>query len=452
MPTKQVKNPVTLYSHNFLPGRFFRRLPMSLTELKCRHASPRGKAYRLNDADGLFLDVRPSGKRVWRQRCYLNGLEKILTIGNYPSFSLVKAREKRDAVREEIAAGQDPCAAVQESKQLAKYVNAQTFELVACEWLEAYKARWIEKHYQTMLSRLERHVFPSLGRMPVSKITPPMIYACVRKIEERNSNELARRVLNIISQVFRYAVVTGRAQSDQTKDLRGALIPYSKGHFAAISVDELPELLQKLRSNEARLLRPTMIAMWLMLLTFVRTSELLQARWEEIDLEKAVWRIPAERMKMRKPHIVPLATQAVTLLWELETKTKRPDDWVLPNYVFPSVTRRGKPLSSTCLLMALRRMGYYKRMTGHGFRALAMSAIKEKLGYRHEVVDRQLAHVPKNNVDKAYDRAEFRDERAVMMQDWADYIDSAGKEDGQSGTVNPRPGRGSYPSRLSRAP
>ena len=399
---------------------------MSLCELDCRHAKPSAKAYKLKDREGLYLDIRPTGKRIWRQRYKIGGKEKVLTHGAYPAVSLVKAREKRNAAKEKISQGIDPGLIKQQDKRLEKYESAQTFELVAREWLDEYKTRWAERTHDITLSRLEKNVFPFLGNMPVSKITPPLIFACVRKIEERKTNELARRVLRAIGQVFRYAVVTGRAESDQTKDLRGALFPHRSGHFASISIEELPELLHKLNLNTGRLYRQTTIAMWLMIFTFVRTSELLEARWEEFDLDKAEWHIPAERMKMKLPHFVPLSKQVVTLLRELETITKKPEltDPRYPAFVFPSITRRSKPLSNTTLLMALRRMGYYRRMTGHGFRALAMSTIKEKLGYRHEVVDRQLAHLAKSKIDQAYDRAQFIDERKVMMQNWSDFVET----------------------------
>lgn len=398
---------------------------MPLTELECRHAKPLSKPYKIVDAEGLYLDVRTTGKKVWRQRYMMNGREKILTHGRYPQVSLVKAREKRNEAKESLSKGQDPTHIKLEEKHLAQYKAGQTNEVVALEWLEAYRTTWSEKHYETIKSRLECNVFPMLGSFPMSDTTPPMIFACVQTVERRRGSEVALRVLNYVSQYYRYGVRTGRALADPTRDLRGGLKPAQRSHFASIKVEELPDLLEKMRSNSARLLRPTMIAMWLMLLTFVRTKELLHAQWPEFDLEKGEWHIPAERMKMRKPHFVPLPKQAVALLRELETLTMRRETEVTsqPQYLFPSVTRRGQPLSNTSLLMALRRMGYYKRMTGHGFRALAMSAIKEQLGYRHEVVDRQLAHEPRNSIDKAYDRADFKAERKVMMQDWANYID-----------------------------
>jgi len=399
---------------------------MSLSDLACRYAKPQDRPYKMYDSAGLFLEVRPTGKCFWRFKYRLHDKEKVLTIGKYPSTSLVKAREKRDVALEKLDNGIDPAAEKKKDRLLAKYKAVQTFERVARQWHEEYKERWSKRHGETMLTRLQNHVFPYLGNMPMTEIKPPIIYACVKRIEDRKNSEMAKRVLQIIGQVFRYAVLTGRAEDDLTRNLRGGLKPYEKGHFAAISIDELPAFLEKLNKNEVRLYRQTYLAMKLMLLTFVRTSELIQARWSEFDFENAVWNIPAERMKMRRPHSVPLSSQSIAILRELEALTKRPQDAKcdLPDFVFPSVTKRGKCMSNCTLLMALRRLKYNNRMTGHGFRALAMSSIKERLGYRHEVVDRQLAHYPRNKLDRAYDRAEYLPERTIMMQQWGDYIES----------------------------
>jgi len=240
----------------------------------------------------------------------------------------------------------------------------------------------------------------------------------MRKIEERKAYHMTRRVLQIIGQIMRYAVVTGRADRDFTPDLKGALKKYKKGHYAAIDADELPNLLQAIYKNEPRLYKQTILAIKLILLTFVRTSELINATWDEFDFENKIWRIPAQRMKMRLPHIVPLSKQVNDILEELGNAYGR------KGYILPSIVNWKKPISNNTILSGLGRLGYKGIMTGHGFRALAMSTIKEKLGYRHEVVDRQLAHLPKSLIDQAYDRAMFLPDRTKMMQEWADYIDS----------------------------
>ena len=279
------------------------------------------------------------------------------------------------------------------------------------------KEKWNPIYRDNILHRLELDIFPEIGCQPIKDIPPPQVLDAMRKIEKRGAHEMARRALQTTGQIFRYAVATGRAESDPTRDLKGALKPFKRGHFAALDSKELPEFLKVLNKNDARLFPQTIRAVRLLMLTFVRTGELIGAQWSEFDFEAGLWEIPAERMKMKKAHIVPLSRQAQALFLEQKELTGQ-WEWVFPNQVRPK-----KSMTNNTVLMALRRMGYQGKMTGHGFRALAMSTIKEKLGYRHEVVDRQLAHVPANQVDKAYDRAQFITDRTKMMQEWADYLD-----------------------------
>jgi integrase len=390
---------------------------MSLCDLDCRHAKPKDKAYRLTDSGGLYLDVMPTGKRIWRYRYKFYGKEKLLTIGPYPTNSLLKARDKRDAARAALDNGIDPAQQKQEQKKLARFQQAQTVELVALDWHQYNYDTWTPKHAGHILNRLKQNVFPVIGNQPIVSLTVQHILACLRKIEDRGSPYMARRVLQIMGQVMRYAVVTGRAERDITTDLKGSLKRYKKGHYAAISSDALPQLLKAIDQNEPRLFRQTIFAIRLIMLTFVRTSELINATWDEFDLDKAMWTIPAPRMKMRVAHCVPLSRQVMIILSELKERYGE------ERYILPSSVRGNKPISNNTILKGLGRLGYEKTMTGHGFRALAMSTIKEKLDYRHEVVDRQLAHLPRSVVDQAYDRAQFLPERTRMMQEWADYID-----------------------------
>lgn len=391
---------------------------MQLSDFACRNAKPQPRIYKLFDGGGLYLEVMPKGSKNWRLKYRYLGKEKRISFGSYPQVSLLKAREEREAAKKELKNGNDPSALRQQELRLAKYNAQQTFELIAREWHKEYYDRWSEGHAKDILRRLEADVFTQIGRMPISQVTAPVIYSCVKKIEDRGAQELARRALQMIGQVFRYATITGRAQRDLTIEIRGALKKQNKGHYASIKVGQLPDLVKALNANEARLYRQTILSIKLLMLTFVRTRELIEAPWSEFDLEKSVWNIPAERMKMRNPHIVPLSRQAVEMLKELQgINGKR-------KYILPSISKPNKPMSNNTILKALERMGYGGEMTGHGFRSLAMSAIKEKLNYRHEVIDRQLAHLPRNKVDRAYDRAEFLEERTKMMQDWADYIDS----------------------------
>lgn len=393
---------------------------MKLTDTKCRNAKPAVKAYKLPDGHGMYLEIMPHGSKLWRMkyRHPITRKENRISLGSYPEVSLQEAREKLYAARKQHAAGIDPAQAKKDVLRHARLNAGNTFENVAREWHEHNKGKWSESYSSDQLRRLEADIFPQMGYRPIADITSPEVLEVIRKIENRGAHELARRAMQTCGQIFRYAVGTGKAASDPTRDLQGLLKPSKKGHFAALDAKALPEFLAALNKNEARLYAQTLRAMRLLMLLFVRTSELIGAKWEEFDLDAGVWEIPAERMKMKRPHIVPLSRQAVAILKEQKELTGK---W---SWVFPNIGKPLKHMSNNTILVALKRMGYKGRMTGHGFRALAMSTIKEKLGYRHEVVDRQLAHAPRNKVDAAYDRAQFLDERKVMMQDWADYIDT----------------------------
>lgn len=390
---------------------------MPLTDLDCRHAKPKDKAYRMFDGGGLYLDVMATGKRIWRIRFKFLGKEKLLTLGTYPRVSLLAARTQLEKTKQTLEAGIDPAQEKRKEKQLARFKQAQTFELVALEWHQYNYDTWSPKHAAHIKNRMKQNLFPAIGSQPISTITIQHLLACLRKIEDRGRYYMARRILQIMGQIMRYAVITGRVERDLTVDLKGALKRYKKGHYAAITSDELPKLIKAIETNDARLYKQTVLALKLIMLTFVRTSELINATWEEFNLDKAIWLIPAERMKMRVAHQVPLSKQVIEILNELK------DLYGADGYILPSSVRNNKPISNNTILKALGRMGYEKTMTGHGFRALAMSTIKEILGYRHEAVDRQLAHLPRNAIDQAYDRAQFLPDRIKMMQEWADYID-----------------------------
>lgn len=393
---------------------------MALTDKDCKAAKGKKTSYKLTDANGLYLHVMPNGARYWRYKYRFLKKQKVFAIGVYPETTLAEAREKHRAAHKLVAAGQDPSAHKQENKR-QQVLNAEnTFEAIAREWFEHSKDVWSENHAGTVIRRLEQDVFPVIGRKPIRDITPPMMLDVVRGIERRSAFEMARRALQMSGQVFRYAIVNGKAERDPTQDLKGALKPYKKGHYAAMEAKDLPEFLAKLGRNEGRLFPTTRHAIEILMLTFVRTGELIKSEWKEFDLDEGVWMIPASRMKMRKDHIVPLSRQVIERLKQLQELNGH------RAHVFPSQRSPRNHMSNNAILVALDRMGYRGVHTGHGFRALAMSTIKEKLGYRHEVVDRQLAHAPGNQVDKAYDRAQFLDDRKKMMQDWADYLDNAG--------------------------
>lgn len=392
---------------------------MPLTELACKNAKPKDKAHKLTDGDGMYLEILPAGGKYWRMKYRYLGKEKRLAIGVYPEIGLAEARSIREEARRKLRAGEDPSFAKQEQRRILKLNAENTFEAIAREWHQHQKDRWSENHASTIIRRLEGDVFPEIGNIPVRDVSPPRVLKVIQQIQkQRNAHEIARRALQYISSVFRYAIMTSRAESNPCDALKGAIKPTKKGHYAAMEINELPEFLEILHRNDARLFLQTRLAVEMMLLTFVRTGELIEAKWTEFDIEEKIWTIPAERMKMRQSHLVPLSDQVLKILDELQRLNGNKE------YIFPSQRNPKKPMSNGAILMALDRMGYRGKHTGHGFRALAMSAIKERLDYhRHEVVDRQLAHAHRNQVDAAYDRAKFLDERKIMMQEWADYLD-----------------------------
>ena len=370
---------------------------------------------------GLYLELHKNGGKYWRLKYRFNGKEKRLALGVFDTVSIIEAREKRDEAKKILSQGKDPLQERKKDKAAAQQNSENTFEAIALEWYENRKDIWKPRYADEVIKRLKEDIFPEIGSYPIKEIEPPLLLQTIRKIEARGAYDLAKRQLQKCGEIFRYGIATGRAVRDPSSDIKEALKPTKKEHFAALDPEELPEFLKDLGQNRARLYTTTINAMKLMLLTFVRTKELIEATWDEIDFERKRWVIPAERMKMGKEHIVPLADQVIEILKEQkEIAGKWP-------HLFPSPNKPRQSISNNTILVALKRMGYQGRMTGHGFRALAMSTIKERLGYRHEVVDRQLAHVPKSKIDRAYDRARFLDERTVMMQEWADYIDQLSK-------------------------
>ena len=394
---------------------------MKLNDITCRTAKPfdppSKTPRKLADGEGLYLWVMPNGKKYWRLKYRFNGKPKELAIGVYPEISLKEARDKKAEARKLVAEGKDPTLEKKKHKIMAQEDASNTFESIAREWYENRKDNWRPRYADEVINRLENDIFPQIGNYPIKDIEPPLLLQVIRKIESRGAHELAKRQLQKCGEIFRYAIACGKAIRDPSADIKEALKPVKKEHFASIEIRELPAFLKTLERNDARLYQSTRNAIYLILLTFVRTNELINARWDEIDLERKEWIIPADRMKMGKDHIVPLSRQATEIL---KNQKVLAGHWPL---VFPSNVRPQKSISNNTILGGLKRLGYQGKMTGHGFRALAMSAIKQELGYRHEVIDRQLAHQPKSKVTKAYDRAEFLDERRKMMQDWADYID-----------------------------
>lgn len=397
---------------------------MPLTDPAVRNAKPGIKPtgeptenpYKIADAGGMYLEVYPNGSKYWRMKYRYAGKEKRLALGVYPEVTLKEARNRRDDARKLLAEGTDPSQAKQAEKRARKLSAANTFEGVAREWYSKQAHIWVKTHAADVLRRLEANAFPAIGHRPINEIEPPELLMMARKIETRGAHDLAHRVLQVCGQVFRYGVATGRCSRDPVPDLRGALTPHVKQHQAAVKPEELPDLIRAINTYDQTGDRQTMLALKLLALTFVRTNELIGAEWIEFNLDNALWVIPAARMKMKNEHVVPLSEQAVAILHELQPMAGG------SRFVFPG-RHRDKPISNNTMLFALYRLGYKGKMTGHGFRAVASTSLNE-MGFRPDVIERQLAHCERNEVRGAYNRAEYLQERRGMMQHWGDYLDA----------------------------
>lgn len=388
-----------------------------LSNVLCKSVTSEGRKIRkLPDGGGLYLWVFADGSKYWRLRYWLAGKEKSLSLGVYPFVSLKEARAKRDDQRKVLADNLDPSA----ERKAAKYksylaTGINSFETVANEWYAKQKHTWVPHHASDVLRRLESNIYPSLGKRPIADIEAPELLAALNKIEERGAHDLAHRVLQVCGQVFRYGIATGRCKHDLSADLRGALTPHKKQHQAAVRPEELPDLLRAIATYDDIGDKQTRLALQLLAHTFVRTNELIGAQWTEFDLDKALWVIPAARMKMKTAHVVPLSQRALSILAELKEIACG------SRLVFPGRNPQ-KPISNNTMLFALYRVGYKGRMTGHGFRAVA-STILNETGFNPDVIERQLAHCERNEIRGAYNRAEYLGERTRMMQYWSDYLE-----------------------------
>lgn len=394
---------------------------MKLTAQTCKTAKPKEKQYKLFDGGGLYLLVRPNGTKLWQLSYRYLQKQKTLSIGQYPIISLAEAREARDKAKKLLAQDPpiDPMEQKKENKRLAQRNTENNFKAVALEWHAINTERWSKNYASKVLKGLELNVFPFIGHRPIAEITPPeLLNDVLRNIERRGSLDIAGRTRQICGQVFRYAIQTGRCEWNAAENLKGALKTNKKEHFRTIDSKELPEFLRALERNEARLYERTRRAVWLSLYTFCRPKEIRMARWEDIDFDEAVWSIPAEIMKMRRPHIVPLSHQAIEILKEQYQEVQ----YINSPWVFPSQNRPRNPMSDGTVNKAIKRLGYGKDMVAHGFRALARTTIREKLKYDSEIIERQLAHKASGALGDAYDRTQFLDERTEMMQAWSDYI------------------------------
>ncbi|WP_374531740.1 tyrosine-type recombinase/integrase [Acinetobacter sp.] len=383
-----------------------------LTDAQIRKIKPLEKKKRYADEKGLYLEVTPAGGKFWRVKYRFNGRESTLTIGSYPEISLAQARRARDEARIQLYKSIDPNAVKNQKLQQAN--ESILFKSLAIEWMEDRRAVIKEATYLRDLSVFEKDLFPALGNMPIDQIKGKDVLACAKKIEERGAQEMAKRSIPLVGRIFRFAIRKGIIENDPTPHLQEALKPRKVKHMARLDIAEFPAFLDRMDRYHGNLIIKS--ALQLMTLTFVRTAELRLMEWSEIDFENQLWRIPAHKMKMALPHIVPLSKQALEILELIRPITG------IKQYVFYNYST-AKPISSNALLCAIRTMGYNGRMTGHGFRGLASTTLHEQ-GYMHDAIEVQLAHKVGNAVSQAYNHAQHMDYRIKMMQEWSDFIDS----------------------------
>ena len=396
-----------------------------LTDKAIRAAKTKPKDYKLADGGGMYLLVRQSGAKYWRLKYRFAGKEKTLALGVYcdqsgkvtgDNIKLAKARKLRDEAKILINEGIDPSLERKKSANALHQKQLTTFEAVAHEWLALKKHEWSGDHAHDVQRSLELDVFPDLGQLPITDIDSPLLLKCLERIQKRNALETTKRIRQRCSGIFRFAQIKGLCTEDPAEPLKDVLLSPKPKHLAAVPLEEFPALLKALDNYECEPL--TRYATNLLMLTFVRTGELIGARWEEIDFKKEVWTIPAERMKRKREHFVPLSTQAMDLLKSLNNITGHRD------YLFP---KRGKPrehMSNATILRVIERIGYKGRMTGHGFRTLASTALNESQQFNSDAIEQQLSHEESNEVRAAYNRAKHKPERIKIMQWWADYIEN----------------------------
>ena len=396
---------------------------MPLTDTRIRQSKPKDKPYKLTDGGGLHLEVRPTGAKLWRLRYRLAGKENVYAIGRYPEVDLKGARSDRDAAKKIIKEGVHPShkRKLDRIRQTSEHSN--TFSAVANEWLERNAAHWTARTYKQRQKVLENDVFPHIGSLPVSQVTPAHVLTIVQRVEKR-APTMAMIVNQSIGAICRYAVVTLRADIDPTAPLQGSLKPWQTRHRKPLSASELPAFLQAVDDYPGQFGNKT--ALMLMLLTLVRTTELIEATWSEFDLEQGLWTIPAVRMKSREAHRVPLSHQAIDLLKRLHGVSGHRE------FLFPNRSDPRRPASRGVLWKAVASLGYEGKFSPHGIRATGSTMLNE-MGFRADVIERQLAHAERNKVRASYNRADYLDERRQMMQTWADFLDT--QIDGNNVTI-----------------
>lgn len=400
-----------------------------LTEVYLRAVKSSGKLERHADTGGLYLEVQPSGSKLWKWKYRFGGRENRLSFGDWPTISLKEARGKRDDAKKLLLQGVDPRTTFsvrrkkKTSSEKTAHLAGRTFENVARAWVADRLPIWSQRHAETVVDRLVANVYPEIGNTPIAALEPVDVLGLVKKIEARGAKEVAKRVLGICSLIFRYAVAMQLVPSDPCRDLSGALAPRVKSHFAALTTGgDAGELMRRIDNYQGTAV--VRAALVFSALTFCRPGPIRHAEWSEIDFSGRQWIVPAVKMKLTKemklrkePHIVPLATQAMELLSKMQHFTGR------GQYIFPNPRNKDLPMSENAVNMALKRMGYEDLMTAHGFRSMASTLLNEA-GYRLDVIEAQLAHTSADKIRAIYNRAQYMEERRKLMQDWANMLDS----------------------------
>lgn len=387
---------------------------MPLTDLEIRRSKPREKPYTLNDGSGLSLLIEPNGSKGWRFRYRFDGKPKMLSLGTYPLVSLTDARQKRDEAKKLVASGINPSDVRKRDKQERQNEIGNTFEAIAREWYEKRTDRWSAGYAEEMMKTFETDVFPFIGGRPIAEIKPMELMGVLSRLDERGATEKLRKVRQRCGEVWRYAIVTGRAEYNPAPDLVSAFVPHKKEHYAFLKHEELPEFFRTLNTYSGSIV--VKLAMRLQVLTGLRPGELRQGEWAEIDFEKRLWEVPPSRMKKRRPHCVPLSAQAIAILEQLKPITGH------YQFIFPGRIHHSKPMSEMAMNVLIRRIGYAGRVTGHGFRH-TMSTILHEQGYNTAWIETQLAHVDKNSIRGTYNHAQYLDGRREILQWYADYMD-----------------------------
>lgn len=394
---------------------------MKLTARQVDTSKPKDKPYKLSDGGGLYLLVNPNGSRYWRLKYRIAGKEKLLALGVYPDVTLAEARQKRADAKKVLAAGGDPVQEKQEEKQAKEQAVANSFERLAMEWHSHKSTSWSEGYAEHLLMYLKKDIFPFIGQKAITDISQVEMLNVLRKMEQRGVLDKLKKTRQACRQIFTYAIITGRAEHNPVSDLAGALKSPKQQHYPHLLVDQIPDFLRALSEYSGSII--TRNATRLLMLTGLRTIELRASEWVDIDFDKGVWNVPAERMKMRRPHLVPLSTQVRELLEGIHQLTGR------GKYVFPGRNDAGKPMSEASINQVIKRIGYDGKATGHGFRH-TMSTILHEQGYNTAWIETQLAHVDKNSIRGTYNHAQYLDGRREMLQWYADYM--AALENGEN--------------------